>query len=265
MKRIATLGDPHACYEEIAELLQVLSWLGLDEIWSLGDNIHRGPDNEKTIQLLRRWGVRSIKGNHEQTHEISQEAYDKRQVLPKNEDKSRAILELSPESNEWLRNLPRMHVDDELGLVLVHGGLWPGVAFHDQPDNIIRAQMIHMDHLVVNKKTGRLDGHCRWWGKDAIKQKHGFTEEQSAADGWFRWYKRWDHPYRVAVGHSVFAKPTVLKSEIKNAGYIVACDTGGCFGGLQTAAIFEDDKPPQFISVRPKKQYFQTRDVEDMD
>lgn len=245
-KKIAVFGDPHACVREVKELYEKLSWQSLDEIWSAGDNIHRGPDDHGTVEFIRTHFTGSVMGNHEETFLKQWSQYKKDGYLPKKPDKAKTIRELTEEDVEWIKGLSRMHIDDTMGLVIVHAGLFPGINFFQQPPNVVRVSMIHP----------RRGYDSRWWGPDAPRQGHGKTEEESRTEGWRRWYEDWDHPYRVVFGHAVFAQPQIFQPRKTKAGYVVAVDTGGCFGGSLTAAIFEDDKPPVFESVKAHKLWF---------
>jgi hypothetical protein len=245
-KRIAVIGDPHACIQELQELYAKLSWESLDEIWSAGDNIHRGPDDFGTVDFIRRKFTGSVLGNHEETFLKQWEVYKRDGYLPQKPDKAKTILALTDVEVNWIKSLPRFHIDDGMGLVIVHAGLFPGINFYQQPPNVVRASMIHP----------RRGWESRWWGPDAARQKNGKTEEESYAEGWRRWYELWDHKYRVVFGHAVFKEPQVFQPLKLDAGYVVAVDTGGCFGGNLTAAIFEDEKPPRFHSVPAKEVWF---------
>lgn len=64
-KKIAILTDVHALYEPTLAILNDATKNGVDEIFSLGDNIGTGPNPRETLELLDRYGVKSVAGNHE--------------------------------------------------------------------------------------------------------------------------------------------------------------------------------------------------------
>jgi diadenosine tetraphosphatase ApaH/serine/threonine PP2A family protein phosphatase len=242
IQRVACIGDVHGCIEEYLELLSKLEWLSLDEIWSLADLVDRGPDSGAVVKTTRS-RIKSIGGNHDYTMVGHYERWLKTGEVPKNADKARTLSQLSKEDYEYLRDLPRLHVIDDLDLVLVHGGLWPSTELWRQPYNVIRAQMIH---------PGQGD-NSRWWGNKAHFHKSGKTEAENVAEGWARWYHIYNLPHRVAFGHSVFAMPKEHQNE--GAGLTVGVDTGCCFGGSLTAAIFDNSPRPTYLSVRAKKEW----------
>ncbi len=64
-KRIAIISDPHALYEPTLACLVDIKNKGINEIYSLGDNIGHGPNPKEVLDLLKEYGVKSIYGNHE--------------------------------------------------------------------------------------------------------------------------------------------------------------------------------------------------------
>lgn len=245
MKKIAVIGDIHGCVEELKTLYDRLCWLSLDEIWAAGDLVDRGPDSGGVVRFCRKNRIQTVMGNHE---ESILKLWDARAARPdsflcRNEDKLRTINQLTEEDIDFLRRSPKLHVFDENGLLIVHGGLWPRVSWQDQPHNVVRAQMIHPGQF----------GGCRWWGKDAPMGKSKRTEEESRAEGWVRWYEIYDHEYDVVYGHSVFTQPFIHQNP--GAGRTIGIDTASCFGGMVTAGIFSSGEP-FFVSVKAKEIYF---------
>lgn len=240
---MAVIGDVHGCLDEYVELLDRLQWLSLDQIWALGDLVDRGPDSGGVVQATRE-RIHAIGGNHDYTMVGHYERFLRTGEVPKNPDKARTLSQLTQADYEYLRDLPRLHVIDDLDLVLVHAGLWPSTELYRQPYNVIRAQMI---------QPGNGD-NTRWWGSKAHCHKSGKSETESTAEGWERWYKLYNMPHRVAFGHSVFAMPK--EHQNPGAGMTVGMDTGCCFGGSLTAAIFDNSgRPPYYVSVRAKKEH----------
>jgi len=172
------------------------------------------------------------------------EAFLKNGKYPRNPDKANTVKQLSFNSYKWLKDLPFLHVIDDLNLVLVHGGLFPLKPLYNQPHSVIRAQLIN----PFGEET-------RWWGKDAKLHKSKKTEEESKAEGFQRWYRVYDHQQNVAFGHSVFHQPLIYRA-FPDKGFVVGVDTGSCFGGMLTAAIWgEKNKYPGFLSVKSKDIY----------
>lgn len=243
--RIAAIGDVHGCVDEFRQLVSVLEWQSLDEIWTLGDLVDRGPDSAGAIQLCLDKNIKSVMGNHDQSIINHYDTLQKTGNLPKNLDKKITLAQLKPHHINYLKGCPNLHVNDELGLILVHGGVWPHLPLYAQPGNVIRAQMIHP----------KIFGKNRWWGPDAaMGAKDGKTEEESRAEGWERWYRLYDFKEDILFGHSTWYQPMVYES--KTGGKCIGVDTGSCFGGSVTACIYDSSKEFHFISVKAKKTYY---------
>ena len=239
------VGDIHGIPDELEELLQWAHDQGIpyEDMWILGDILDRGPDSGACVRLIRKLGVNSILGNHENSILNRMKVVESggRPRHP-NPDKEKTISQLTREDAEWLSKLPPIHVFDDIQLVIVHGGLWPKLPFYAQPKNIICVQMLQPDN----------PGPSRWWGPGALKGcKH--TEEQSYAQGWRRWYEVYDHEYDVAFGHSVFQTPLVYKNP--NVGTVFGLDTGGVFGGWLTGMIHDGKGDYHIKQIRAKKVY----------
>ncbi|MBN2560999.1 MAG: metallophosphoesterase [Phycisphaerae bacterium] len=49
MQRKIIIGDIHGCYDELRDLLDVISPTRDDKIIAIGDLVDRGPDSEKVL------------------------------------------------------------------------------------------------------------------------------------------------------------------------------------------------------------------------
>jgi bis(5'-nucleosyl)-tetraphosphatase (symmetrical) len=60
------IGDIHGCLEPLEELLREANFRpDRHRLYCVGDTINRGPHNLGVLQLLRRLGALSVRGNHE--------------------------------------------------------------------------------------------------------------------------------------------------------------------------------------------------------
>lgn len=254
--RLGVIGDIHGIPDEFNELIDIVRPM-VDQLWSVGDLVDRGPDSAACVRIARDRLDGTVMGNHEHTTISRWDRFQdqKRPFTPRSPDHARTIKQLSREEVEWMRTLPFMHVCDAAQTIIVHGGMWPlqrsgdhpNISIAQQPHNIIRAQMIHPFKF----------GSSKWWGPSALA-RFGKSEEDLKKEGWSRWYELWDHPYNVVFGHSVFAQPHLRRNP--GAGYTIGTDTGGVFGGMLTAAIIEAGKEPFFVSVKAKQAY--SKDME---
>lgn len=240
LQRIAVFGDVHGCIDELVELDRLLQHESLDARFHLGDLVDRGPDSGAVVQYCRERGIDGVQGNHEST------------ILPLlgttkgSDDKQRTVQSLKSEDADYIWRLPPLRVIDEMGLVLVHGGLFPGLPLFLQPPKMInRLQMVHPEHPGNSKMAA-----TKWWKTD----RDNVTEEENRKAGWVRWYEVCDEPYKVLYGHSVFEFPFIYENGI--GGGTLGLDTGCVYGGSLTAVILPDLK---FVSVPARKVYFNKR------
>ena len=63
--KIGVLTDIHGMYEPALAILEDMRRHGITEIYSLGDNIGFGPNPHEVMELLRKYNVKSVYGNHE--------------------------------------------------------------------------------------------------------------------------------------------------------------------------------------------------------
>lgn len=233
MKRVAVIGDIHACLDELQDLYRALLHHSLDEIRHVGDLVDRGPDSGGVVSFCRERGIEGVMGNHES---VLLERYIKGAGKKLNADKERSILSIANGDDwEYLRALPYLHVDDASRVVYVHAGLYPGIDLYRQPPKACcTVQLVNPREPI---------GKTRWFDID----NRGNTEAQNRAEGWVRWYEVCDHPYLVVYGHSVYEHPMVY-------GNTIGIDTGCVFGGALTAVILPDKR---FVSVKARKTYWE--------
>ena len=235
-ERFAVIGDVHGCSEELATLLDLLTKEGVNSIFHVGDLVDRGPDSLGVVRLCRERSLRGVMGNHEWAllRKLDLLRAGKRldSLL---EGTLTQLLATDSASEMYLRELPLLHVDDPAETVLVHGGLWPGLALWQQPLAVLFAQLIHPER----------PGDIRWWKTD----QDGVSEEDNYGRGYRRWWEVADEPYHVIYGHTVHAEPFVYARTI-------GIDTGCVFGGALTAVILPEMR---FVQV-PAKRVYAARD-----
>ena len=227
----------HGCWKEFNELISYLriKHPGI-EIYHTGDLTDRGSDSGLAVQIAMTSTDGGVTGNHDSQIVEYWDRMQKDGFIAKNPDKARTLTQMNEKRINYLRNLPLIHVFDDLKLVIVHGGLFPKMPLYKQASlkNVCFMQMISTNDLdMVSRGT-------RWWGDDAAKQgKQGVVESVSREEGFARWYELYDHEYDCIYGHSVMGlEPFVHQNE--GAGKTIGIDTGSCFGGFLTAYIYPD-------------------------
>ena len=116
------LSDIHA---NLAALEAVLKHAearkGLDLVWSLGDFVGYGPQPNEILELLRRYPLAGVAGNHDRA---ATGAIDRSEF---NDDAAIAnawnARRLSEESTAFLRDLPEVLLDPAARAVCCHGSL----------------------------------------------------------------------------------------------------------------------------------------------
>lgn len=122
------IGDVQGCHDELSRLIEKLRFdPAQDMLWFCGDLVNRGGQSLAVLRLLRSLGARAVVtlGNHD----LSLLAIAERRP----EDQAKVNPELrevlfAPDRDEvlgWLRRQSLIHVDRDLGYLMVHAGLAP--------------------------------------------------------------------------------------------------------------------------------------------
>lgn len=123
---VYAIGDIQGCYRELRRLLDLLRFdPARDRLWLTGDLVNRGAQSLETLRFVRGLGTAAITvlGNHD-LHLLAAATHAEK-LKPR--DTLDGILN-APDRDEllgWLRCLPLLHHDAQLGYTLVHAGLPP--------------------------------------------------------------------------------------------------------------------------------------------
>jgi predicted phosphodiesterase len=167
MPRTLVVGDVHGCREELEDLLKAAGFGPGDRLVLAGDLVAKGPDSQGVVQLAREHAARSVLGNHD-AHLLGARA-------GKPAKKKDEALVRSMKAADWayLEALPLYLELSELGALVVHGGLVPGVPLEAQERNVV----------------------CNLRSFDAKGQPSARIE------GGVPWASRWPGPQLVLFGH----------------------------------------------------------------
>ncbi len=61
------IGDVHGCYKSLVSLLKKIHIKSNDDVYFVGDVVHKGKDSSKVLKLIRESGYHIVMGNHEKT------------------------------------------------------------------------------------------------------------------------------------------------------------------------------------------------------
>ena len=122
------IGDLHGCADELADLLSHFGFVpGSDEVFSVGDIVGKGPKIRETLELIQRFNINVVLGNHDASCLNAASTPE----AERSESQTNALFALgAPEEREkWIAEITSWPLYLELpDIILVHAGLEPGVS-----------------------------------------------------------------------------------------------------------------------------------------
>lgn len=221
MQRTIFIGDVHGCLAELEELLASCAYAQGDLVVLAGDLVAKGPDSLGVLRLVRKLDALAVRGNHDHAVLRWRETVDS--VPERATHHYQVARQLDADAWTVLAEFPLFLQLPEQQVIVVHGGLVPGVPLEQQdPD------------LLMNMRTLRPDG----------------TGSRRADDGPL-WGSRWQGPELVIFGHHAMAG---LQRHPKAIGL----DTGCVYGGRLTAYVLPEDR---LVAV-PSRSVYANADTE---
>ncbi|OJD16689.1 hypothetical protein AJ78_03159 [Emergomyces pasteurianus Ep9510] len=252
-KRLIVIGDVHGCLDELESLLQKTNFdpNNGDHLIFTGDLIAKGPKSIGVIDLARKYRASCVRGNHEDrvlllrrnvkaAASIRNKAdYD---IEPDPQEQSLAN-ELNDEQANWLDTCPViLKVGPIKGMgevVVVHGGLVPGVELESQdPSTVMSMRTIDLSSHVPSTSSAGVS-----WTK--LFNKHQSllaVARQSAPRG-----ESVQHSSATTViyGHDANTSPSLKK-------YTKGLDTNCVKGGKLSSMIIQDGGDSRIANVKCK-------------
>lgn len=269
------IGDIQGCHDELARLIDKLRFdPARDTLWFCGDLVNRGGQSLAVLRLVKSLGDRAIValGNHDLS--LLSIAERKPQEQARVNPELREVL-FAPDRDDlltWLRQRNLLHIDRELGFMLVHAGLFPRWTV---------GQAVEVAREIEDRL--RSDGYRR-----LLKQMFGnkpdlWTPKLRGIDRWraginvFTRMRYCDVRGRIAFGdkgapgtqrpglYPWYEVPGVIKRDIRIvcghwstlgrfAGLGVhAIDTGCVWGGWLTALRL-DTEEPEFVTIKSDRK-----------
>lgn len=255
--RTILIGDVHGCIEELRELLRIVEHTPNDRLIFLGDLVDRGPDPVGVVRLVREeLKAESVRGNHDEkiprwfVHEAKAAKTGKPNPMKRPDYQRLKEWEaLSTKDLEWIENLPWLieFGNPNLPWTAVHAGFEPGLRLSQQRnDRLCRVR-------YVDVVTGEM----------APTKGPEHIPDNSVP--WTTWSGVWKCPTRVVYGHAVhdLQHPHVTRNELDptwTSPHCYGIDTGACFGGHLTAAIYDNAMMGfSFAQVKAKTAYSDLR------
>jgi bis(5'-nucleosyl)-tetraphosphatase (symmetrical) len=269
------IGDIQGCHQELISLLEKINFNEAeDRLWFTGDLVNRGPDSLATLRFVRQLGDKAIcvLGNHD-LHLLAiangqsqyMHAGDTLEEILAAEDREELLV--------WLRGLPLIHQDKNLGFVMVHAGLAPqwtvqqasalaleveaaltgddylqyfANMYGNKPDNW-SDELQGWDRLrVITNYFTRLR-YCEENGKMEFTEKSTPGEQKSIYLPWFEIKNRLNKSHKLIFGHWAALRNYKINYKKFN---VYPLDSGCLWGGKLTALRLQDEK---WFSV-PSKQ-----------
>jgi hypothetical protein len=216
--RVIVVGDVHGCIEELEALLVECGATADDKLVFVGDLVGKGPSSRDVVELCRRRDARSARGNHDDRlvrhHEATARGEEGPPISALHEDAARS---LSGEDWRYLRALPPLVPIPDHGILVVHGGLRPGVPLHAQAPRD-----------MMTMRSVRPDG----------------SPSRRIEDG-VPWGSVWEGPGHVVYGHDAVRGLQLYP-------HATGLDTGCVYGGRLTALVLPDH---ELVSVGAKQRY----------
>ena len=256
------IGDLQGCYGPTQRLLERIGFdSARDRLWFCGDLVNRGGESLETLRLVHslRASCVSVLGNHDLSLLAIGERRpeEQRKVNP---DLQRVLF--APEAAEllaWLRTQPLLHVDRELGWMMLHAGLAPkwtsqmaqkhaaeieqklrGDGFRkllrnmygDKPAWAPNLQGPDRDRAIINVFT-RLR-YCTPRGRIAFEEKDAPGTQEPGLYPWYAVPGRAQRDLKIVCGHW-----SALGLFIGHG--VHAIDTGAVWGGKLTALQLDSE------------------------
>lgn len=251
-KALVVVGDVHGCLEEFDELVRTLQYnKNTTQLILLGDLMDRGPDPVGCVRRAQEIGAEVIMGNHEEKH-LRWRRHEKKQLETGKPNPMRRMSDVDRKSNEalsdkditWMKSMP-------LKLALgynwwaVHAGCEPRYTLDKQnPSQIMRVRYVDERGVGI-----------------------AINPDKSQPAGTVYWTEQWKGPESLVYGHCVHDLKAHRYDHISDDVTCLGIDTGCCFGGHLTAAIFKSNanRPMRtepegydisYVQVKAKAKYF---------
>ena len=214
--RTLFIGDVHGCSRELDALLEACGWRPGDRVVPVGDLVAKGPDSAGVVRRARELGALAVRGNHDE-HVLRWHQGRVREGKKLKPERLQVLETLRTEDWAWLDSLPLYRRFPELNVIVVHGGLVPGVPLEAQ-----------REELLLNLRSITPEG-----------------EPSKRVDGGVPWGSRWQGPELVIFGHDALRG-------VQRHPHAIGLDSGCVYGGALTAYVLPEGR---FYSVKAERAY----------
>lgn len=210
--RTFVIGDVHGCLEELERLYDTCRPQPGDVVIQVGDLVAKGPDSRGVIRFCREKGILAVLGNHDAAV-LRQK--DKKQR--KDSEHGRVADSLKDADWTYLESLPLFRELPDVGAIVVHAGLVPGVALGAQE----KEHCLNLRSITPE-------------GKPSKRRDEGAP-----------WASHWKGPAFVVFGHDA-------ARGLQRHPHALGVDTGCVYGRQLTAVVLPERA---LVSVDAAKVY----------
>lgn len=259
---IWAIGDLQGCYGPTQRLLEAIRFdPAVDRLWFCGDLVNRGGESIETLRLVHslRENVVSVLGNHDLSLLAIAERREEDQRKVNSDLQGVLFAHDRDVLLDWLRTCQLLHVDRELGWMMLHAGLAPrwdvelaqrharevehklrGDGYRkllrnmygDRPAWSPNLTGYDRDRAIINVFTRMR--YCAPRGRIAFDEKGKPGTQQPGLYPWYEVPGRADRDLKIACGHW-----STLGLFIGHG--VHALDTGAVWGGKLTALQLDAD------------------------
>lgn len=216
-ERTILIGDIHGCLDELGDLIGAcaVDWKA-DRVISVGDLVAKGPDSHGVLQLVRETGMLAVLGNHDA--KLLTIGAEGARTGDADADHHTAVARTF-DGYDWalLGSLPLYLEFPELNLLVVHGGIRPGVPLAEQPRGVL---MNLRSITAAGAPSNRVDAGVPW-------------------------ASLWTGPQHVVFGHDAIRG-------LQQHPHATGLDTGCVYGRSLTAFILPERR---LVSVPARRTY----------
>jgi predicted phosphodiesterase len=217
-KRTIVIGDLHGCADELDALLKACDHTAADQVIFVGDLVGKGPDSLGVLQRAIALKAKGVRGNHDElVLRWFRASPEQRKAISLKPAHQGVIDTLGAEEWKYLASLPLWLAVKEHQLLVVHGGLMPGVPLSGQ-----------REEDLLNLRSVTREG-----------------QPSSKVDGGAPWASYWKGPETVVFGHDAVRG-------LQRHPFAIGLDTGCVYGRQLSAVVFPGR---ELVQVPAKRAY----------
>jgi putative phosphoesterase len=154
--KLAFISDIHGNATALEAVLEDIKARNVDKVYVLGDICYRGPEPQRSLDLVRKLNTEVIKGNADEwvVRGVQQGEVPNQALEVMNKERDWTLSQLDTESIDYLQSLPS-ELKIELEGVRIHAyhatphSLFDIVPPYEPEENLIKSQMVQDSDIYV--------------------------------------------------------------------------------------------------------------------